>query len=420
MATSKALNNRGIYHETTYIDYDKKVVEVKNALWGTNDIPIDITKYHTNEKFNLLTAGFPCQPFSISGKGLGFDDPRGKIYKEVLRIIKSTNPDYIILENVKAITFKKHKWIITEIENELKAMGYFVNTQIINAKNYLPQNRERVFIMASIYPINKVKDRTHDMVLGDFLESNVDESLYYSKEKLERISNWKSQEKCLDKISDKNTKYIKTITTRTQPGTSSQALIMDNLNMGQNIIKLIAEEFNTFDLLEMKDNEYWFKLSDGTSRKIGYREEQKNWLLPISRNYTNNIINDVRGILSTLTTSPKKIIVKNTKKYIYINKDGVDRQGSRIFKSSSKEINTLTTGGVYKVIENNIDDIMKNLTLLKIRSITPREAWRLMGWKDEDIDKVIHLPKSKLYFTAGNSMVIPVMEDVLRAVLGII
>lgn len=365
IATSKALDNIGLEHETTYIDYDKKVVEVKNALWGTNDDTMNVEWLNTTVKYDLLIAGFPCQPFSMAGKGLGFDDSRGKLYKEVLRIIKNTNPNFIILENVKAITFKKHKWIITEIENELREMGYFVNTQIINAKNYLPQNRERVFIMASIYPINKVEDKTHDMVLGDFLESNVDESLYYDDVKLGKIYDWHAQENCLLKIKNKNDKYIKTITTRTQPGTSSQQLICDS-----NFINLMGIVFKTSDLIKRDGKKgYWFKLSDGSFRKIGYREEQKNWLLPISRNYTNNIINDSKGMLSTLTTSPKKII--------------------------------------------------DSLIPLRIRSITPREAWRLMGWKDEDIDKVIHLPKSKLYFTAGNSMVIPVMEDVLRAVLGI-
>lgn len=296
-ATSEALNRAGIEHITTTIEINPGAQSVANQLWGTNEPLRDATKFETNEKYNLVVAGFPCQPFSSAGKGLGFEDPRGKLFKDTLRIIKLTDPEYVILENVKTITSAQNKWIIDEIETELKSMGYFVTTQIIDAKNYLPQKRERLFIIASKKRKPEIKVRNiRTKKLIDFLENG--------------LEGW------------------------------------DYFNYNQYI---------------------------------------------------------------------KNKIVKGNDKYFYANNDGIDRQGNRVFKSTSDVINTLGTSlGSYKIAENWNEENKNNVL---IRQITPREAWRLMGWYDNQIDKIIDLPKSKLYFTAGNSMVIPVMEDIVKELI---
>ena len=97
--------------------------------------------------FDILCAGFPCQAFSIAGKRRGFDDTRGSLFFEIARIAKEKRPSILFLENVKGLLFHdKGKTFLTIIRT-LDELGYNVQWQIINSKYFVPQNRERVFIV---------------------------------------------------------------------------------------------------------------------------------------------------------------------------------------------------------------------------------------------------------------------------------
>ena len=107
----------------------------------------DITKISSSEipDFDILCAGFPCQPFSIAGRRLGFeDDTQGTLFFDVARIIKEKQPLAFFLENVKGITNHDNGNTIKVITNSLKSLGYTIYTTVMNAKDYgIPQNRER-------------------------------------------------------------------------------------------------------------------------------------------------------------------------------------------------------------------------------------------------------------------------------------
>lgn len=111
----------------------------------------DITKVIASElpKYDVLCAGFPCQPFSIAGKRMGFKDSRGTMFFEVARIIKHTQPKIIFLENVAGIVSHDSGRTITIITNTLEEFGYIVNRKLMNAKDYgIPQNRNRWYCVA--------------------------------------------------------------------------------------------------------------------------------------------------------------------------------------------------------------------------------------------------------------------------------
>lgn len=139
--------------ETIFIsEIDKKAQETYKANFNDKlNINGDITKIDEKEipKHDILLAGFPCQAFSLAGFKKGFEDARGTLFFDVVRIAKYHKPKVIFCENVKNLvnhdngkTFKK----ITEI---LENMGYKVYSEIINSKNFgVPQNRERVYIVA--------------------------------------------------------------------------------------------------------------------------------------------------------------------------------------------------------------------------------------------------------------------------------
>lgn len=111
----------------------------------------DITeiKEESIPQYDVLCAGFPCQPFSIAGKRMGFSDSRGTMFFEVARIIKNTKPKIAFLENVSGIVSHDSGRTIKVITNTLEELGYVVNTKIMNAKDYgIPQNRNRWYCVA--------------------------------------------------------------------------------------------------------------------------------------------------------------------------------------------------------------------------------------------------------------------------------
>lgn len=118
-----------------------------------SDIPSgDITLISANEipDHDILTAGFPCQAFSIAGRKGGFEDSRGTLFFEIARIIKEKKPKAFFLENVKGlVSHNQGKTLNTILDVLRNDLNYFVpKPQIINAKNFgVPQNRERVFII---------------------------------------------------------------------------------------------------------------------------------------------------------------------------------------------------------------------------------------------------------------------------------
>lgn len=112
----------------------------------------DITEIDINliPDFEVLTAGFPCQPFSICGKRKGFQDTRGTLFFRVCEIIQAKKPSVIVLENVKYLMHHDKGKTLEVILYSLKDLGYEVNYQLLNSKDFgVPQNRERVIIVAT-------------------------------------------------------------------------------------------------------------------------------------------------------------------------------------------------------------------------------------------------------------------------------
>lgn len=121
---------------------------------------VNITKVETKDipDFDILCAGFPCQPFSMAGKKLGFADTRGTLFFEIERILRDKQPKYFILENVKGLV--SHNKInkkdeigetLKVIINNLKLLGYNVQYKVLNSKDFgLAMNRERIFIVGAL------------------------------------------------------------------------------------------------------------------------------------------------------------------------------------------------------------------------------------------------------------------------------
>lgn len=98
--------------------------------------------------FDLLTAGFPCQTFSVIGKQAGLSDDRGQIIFHLVRILREKQPKCFILENVKGLVLHDNGKTIKKISEELNESGYSVAYKLISSLNCgVPQMRQRVYIV---------------------------------------------------------------------------------------------------------------------------------------------------------------------------------------------------------------------------------------------------------------------------------
>ena len=140
---------------------------------------------------HVLFAGFPCQPFSIIGSRLGFDDIRGTLFFEIVRILKEKKPQIFVLENVKQLSRHDKGKTLKVILKSLKDLGYNVYCDILNALDFgLPQKRERTIIVGFLnqkvkfsFPNPKITGNLKDILEPD---ESVDPKFFASERIIEK------------------------------------------------------------------------------------------------------------------------------------------------------------------------------------------------------------------------------------------
>lgn len=145
-----------------YSEIDKEAIKVyqNNFIRDANANEAylgDITNLNKLPfEIDLLVGGVPCQPWSIAGKLQGLDDPRGKLWIDVFRVVKANQPKAFIFENVKGLTEPRNRKSLEYILNNLTACGYVIKYQVLNSYDFgLPQDRDRIFIVGIRNDIEK-------------------------------------------------------------------------------------------------------------------------------------------------------------------------------------------------------------------------------------------------------------------------
>ena len=169
-------------------EWDNKAQETYKANFNDKfDIQGDITKIEEKEipKHDILLAGFPCQAFSLAGQKKGFEDTRGTLFFEVARIIKYHKPKVIFCENVKNLLNHDRGKTYKVIKRILQDLEYEVYEKILNSKNFgVPQNRERIYIVAFRKDINSSKflfpeQVNNKKIISDIIEKSEVSPKYY-------------------------------------------------------------------------------------------------------------------------------------------------------------------------------------------------------------------------------------------------
>ena len=435
-AFEKALDRLGINYELVgFSEIDKYAVKSYCAIHGVDESMNlgDITKIGETtlpKDIGLITYGFPCQDISLAGKqkGLFNEDgtqTRSGLFFEALRIIEATQPRIAIAENVKNLTGKKFNAQFQIVLASLEAAGYNNYWKVLNAKDFgIPQNRERVFIVSIRKDIDSgtfdfPEGFPLELRLKDMLEDEVDEKYYLSDVQIEKVHIGTTDALVYDKsmigFESNAREYNDIMPTLTSREYKEPRLV--------NQSKL--DEINMLGLLDIKGNEQVRRVYgiDGLSPTLntmqggnrqpkvlvkeatnkGYAEavegDSINFEQPNSKTRRGRV---GKQAAQTLTTSPQQAVAVAMRGR-YSQEGKVEQQ---LEVSDREYANAITT--VQK-------DSLVAEPSLRIRKLTPKECFRLMGFDDEDFAKAEAVnSNTQIYKQACNSIVVNVLETLLN------
>lgn len=193
--------------------YKENFPKVEFNTTDLNEIQIDSIPSH-----DLLTGGFPCQPFSIAGKREGFNDPRSNVFWKIIEILKYHKPRCIVLENVKNLLTDDNGQTFKVIQTHLEQIGYHLKYAILNTAQItgIPQHRERLYIVGFRDPKLCEKMSLEFLEIPkkpirDFLMSEqVEERYYYFKNGVPNRGATKNQEianALVESVTNRDTVY---------------------------------------------------------------------------------------------------------------------------------------------------------------------------------------------------------------------
>lgn len=466
-ACSKALTRLGIEHEIVdAVEIDKYAIQSFNAIHGTNFEPQDITQWNKDIKSDLIMHGSPCQDFSVAGLNKGGDKgsgTRSSLMYETLRIVEKLKPKYVIWENVKNLLSKKHRHNFDAYIEAMEKLGYHSQYQVLNAKDFgVPQNRERVFTVSIRNDLNVdfqfPEPQELTVRLKDVLEPQVDEKYYLSDEQTKRlkmttyntgsekvrVQDTDGEARTLCARDYKDPKCVRVGGLYDKDGSRHQAgSIYDPNGVCATLSTMQGGNQEPIIVASRGRNP-----ENPSGRSAGQKLEQR--LEPNRQGITNTITSVQKDnyvaeprILDAKTTRGADVAstiratihkqgsrnllenIKNGRGYEGVairtaNKQGydvaTDGDGVDLSYPQSKTKRGRVGHGVSKTLMAS--DSMGTVDNYRIRKLTSKECWRLMGFDDSDFEKAEKVnSNTQLYKQAGNSIVVNVLEAILKNLL---
>ena len=366
-ACTKALERLKIDYEIAdYVEIDKYAVKSFNAMHDTNFEPQDIKEWDKDIEVDLIMHGSPCQSISLAGLQHGADKgsgTRSSLMWETVRIVEKLKPKYVIWENVKNLLSKKHRHNFDAYLETMEQLGYVNYYQVLNAKDYgIPQNRERVFTVS----IRK------DCVLRGSYWHGIDDNDYepYFIFPLKQELKLKLKDMLEDEVdekyylSDKMIKYI------SATGTANFKNPDCKINLD------IARPLTT-----------------DPNKRAGT---------------TNYLCNELPYNYDLSLKSKQKGLIKLINKTNFVEGEVLNMD----------LYNQKTNKNISQCLTEPHHNSQRLFDGLRIRKLTPKEYWRLMGFDDEDVDKASQVnSNTQLYKQAGNSIVVNVLVAILTNLL---
>jgi DNA (cytosine-5)-methyltransferase 1 len=432
-AWSKALENLGIPHTVLEaIESDPKTMTSYNLIHGTNFQPVDITQVEENAlpDCDLICYSPPCQSWSTAGRQLGFEDQRGVLFFDALRIIKAKKPKYAVMENVKGLTQKKFKFEFETMLQLLEQEGYRNYWKVLNAKDYgIPQNRERVFIVSVRKDIDvnfefpEPLNGVPRFKLKDALESKVEDKYYFGRHVTDKIdtSEIKHTGYVGYNVKGKEIEFAHTLGARDFKGMCNQG--MNVVKEYQKFSDYLEDEIDDKFILSEKELNYMNRETrDGRTHWDFKHHSDTNddYAHCITANFHKgvpyNVVIDRRHNLQDFLEEDAELPVLHN---IY---GGFKETQPRVFNEYSPTIRTAAGGGhIPSVCTKDEKLVEKQVGEHKIRKYTPKECFRLMGFDDKDVDvlKENKISNTHLYRMSGNSICVNVPEVIFQKLFNI-
>jgi DNA (cytosine-5)-methyltransferase 1 len=266
---SFGLKKAGVPHEVVgYSEIDKYASQLYELNHPAVNNFGDISAINPNElpDFDLFTGGFPCQPFSNAGLGLGERDERGQLIWDIVRICELKRPKYILLENVKGFLTKRHKPTLDRLIENLEYCGYSTTYKILNSADFgNAQTRQRFWFLAVLKPkfdieyfFEKLPIKKEKIHLKKFLDKKPNPNLYLTQEQCKHLIKKHSIDLdvqtslCLD-IYNKKIRYDGSCITLTEPHHNGLRIVEPMMNSQFRVRKLSVEEMFRLMGLSKKD-----------------------------------------------------------------------------------------------------------------------------------------------------------------------
>lgn len=397
-----------------FCEFDKYATSSYCAIHNENESKNlgDITKVDETklEPFNMICGGSPCQDFSVAGKQKGsvwtckdcgheynpltvhwserdkcpccgsnnIEKTRSSLLVEYLRVIRANKPNFGMYENVKNIVGKQFKDTFKMFTDELDEYGYNVYWKVLNAKDYgIPQNRERVYLIFIKKELDNGKFTYPEPFdngtrLRDILENEVDEKFYISEDKVQRF------------LTNLN---------------NEDALLYDACQVKR---EGKSREYNDFcPTLTARDYKDPRLVNDNRVKQLGNIVSTGNWDNPQrGRIYSSEGCSPALNCCGGGGLEPKIVQLGN------INPSGKGMNGN-VFDEDGLAPTVTTNKG-----EGNKIAVRENS--IRIRKLTPKECFRLMGFSDDNFEAAEKMvSNSQLYKQAGNSIVVDVLYYIL-------
>lgn len=418
----------------------------------------DISKLEHLDYADFWTYSFPCTDISVAGKqeGIKQGQTRSGLLYEVQRLLERANkmlalPKYLMLENVKNLVGKKFKLQFDEWVAWLNELGYNTYWKVLNAKDYgVPQNRERVFAISIRKDIDNGKFEfpqpfDNGVRLKDVLEDNVDEKYYLSEDIQNRfiltdetltkniIGTTKPEYRSIGQrdlvYSENSIMGTLVATDYKQPKQileTNRCVKVGDLNYYpyETSNRIYSKEEISPTLTTMQGGNTEPKIAEPIAyvkeaTKKGYAEiyegDSVNLEQPNSKTRRGRV---GKGCAQTLTTSCNQAIVEPNK---LSHSEWKQQMYKRFIEDSNSEVSGVITNqsqsfgyrppmkGYSKTLKANANDAGV-VESFRVRKLTPKECYRLMGFTDEQFDRSQTFSSdSQLYKQAGNSIVVDVL-----------
>jgi len=387
---------RNIYNNIIATHNLVNIQQVKGADLGI----IDTQKY-----CYMMTYSFPCQDLSLAGKTLGMargEGTRSGMLWEVERILKECKelPQILLMENVPQVHSVENTPDFNEWQFFLESLGYKNYWQDLSATDYgIPQTRNRCFMVSLLGEFNYTfpQPETLKIRLKDLLESNVDEKYFLSDKMIQCFmsdgtGNYPRRQRFLQNILRENQNVGNSITTLAGNRATDNFVFVDAYN------GIIREDVAGTITTRVSDSNNTYILGH-------YSPSGHNAASVVDPNGSAPTVMENHG---TITAIP----IKNATTQGYLlaeDGNGVDISSRMEYYRGTVQkgkSQTLTTKA------NNVGVVISGL---RIRKLTPRECFRLMGVHDEDFDSVAkNQSNTSLYHLAGDSIVVNVLMAIFK------